>query len=122
MISNNLKNSFVSASAFLVLAGNRPDTVMQQEDNGLKELEALQKFIPFAPSETSYRMGWKGMQAVRYRRVPASGELNLPPVSLHAISLALRPPEKFYLRSEGLKLDTPPSTGSIRVSPAGVPS
>jgi AraC family transcriptional regulator len=94
---------------------------MQQEDNGLKELEALQKFIPFAPSEASYRMGWKGMQAVRYRRIPASVELSLPPVSLHAISLALRPPEKFYLRSEGLKLDTPPSTGSIHVVPAGSP-
>jgi AraC family transcriptional regulator len=94
---------------------------MQQEDNGLKELEALQKFIPFAPSEASRGMGWKGMQAVRYRRIPASVELSLPPVSLHAISLALRPPEKFYLRSEGLKLDTPPSTGSIHVVPAGSP-
>jgi hypothetical protein len=64
---------------------------MQQEDNGLRELDALQKFIPFAPSGASYRMGWKGMQAVRYRRTPASAELNLPPVSLHTISLALRP-------------------------------
>ena len=62
-------------------------TVMQQEENSLKELEALQKFIPFAPSETSYRMGWKGMQAVRYRRIPASREFSLPPVSLHAINL-----------------------------------
>ena len=39
-------------------------------------------------------MGWKGMQAVRYRRVPASGELSLPRVPLHAIYLNLRPPEK----------------------------
>jgi hypothetical protein len=46
--------------------------VMQQEENSLKELEALQNFLPFTPSETSYRMGWKGMQAVRYRRIPDS--------------------------------------------------
>jgi AraC-like DNA-binding protein len=63
---------------------------MQQEENNLKELEALQKFIPFAPSETSYRRGWKGMQAVRYRSIPASSaqfllrtnrELNLAEVA-----------------------------------------
>jgi AraC family transcriptional regulator len=92
---------------------------MQQEENSLKELEALQKFIPFAPCETSYRMGWKGMQAVRYRRIPASGELSLPPVSLHAIQLVARPAEKFNLRFAELKLEKPPPTGSILVVPAG---
>ena len=92
---------------------------MQQEENSLKELEALQKFIPFAPSETSYRMGWKGMQAVRYRRIPASGEFSLPPVSLHAINLTLRPPKKLNVRSDGLKLDRPLPTGSISLIPAG---
>jgi AraC family transcriptional regulator len=92
---------------------------MQQEENDLKELEALQKFIPYAPCETSYRMGWKGMQAVRYRRIPASGELSLPPVSLHAIQLVNRPPEKFNLRFAELKLDRPLPTGSILVVPAG---
>ena len=92
---------------------------MQGEENSLKELETLQKFIPFAPSETSHRMGWKGMQAVRYSRSPASGELSLPPVSLHSIFLHLRSPEKFNLRFEGLKLDRPLPTGSICLTPAG---
>jgi len=93
--------------------------VMQQEDNSLKELEALQKFLPFTPSETSYRMGWKGMHAVRYRRIPDSGGFSLPPVSLHAINLTLRPPKKLNVRSEGLKLDRPLPTGSISLIPAG---
>ena len=93
--------------------------LMQQGENSLKELEALQKFIPFAPSETSYRMGWNGMQAVRYPSTPASGEYSLPPVSLHAIALTLRPPEKFHMRSEALKLDRPLPTGSIILIPAG---
>jgi hypothetical protein len=63
---------------------------MEQEENSLKEIEALQKLIPFAPAETSYRMGWKALQAVLYRNIPESGEFSLPPVSLHAITLTLR--------------------------------
>jgi AraC family transcriptional regulator len=92
---------------------------MQQEENSLRELEALQKFIPFTPSETSKGRGWKGMQALRYCRTPTGGELSLPPVSLHSIFLHLRPPEKYNLRMEGLELDRPLPTGSIHVVPAG---
>jgi hypothetical protein len=36
--------------------------VMRQEENSLKELEAFQKRVPFAPRATSYRMGWKGLR------------------------------------------------------------
>jgi AraC family transcriptional regulator len=92
---------------------------MQLEENSLRELEALQKFIPFTPSETSKGRGWKGMQALRYCRTPTGGELSLPPVSLHSIFLHLRSPEKFNLRIEGLELDRPLPTGSIHVVPAG---
>jgi AraC family transcriptional regulator len=95
---------------------------MQQEENSLKELEALQKFIPFTPSETSKGMGWKGMQALRYSRIPTGGELSLPPVSQHSIFLHLRSPEKFNLRIEELKRDTPLPRGSIHVVPAGSPA
>jgi AraC family transcriptional regulator len=42
-------------------------------------------------------------------------------VSLHSIFLHLRSPEKFNLRIDGLELDTPHPTGSIRVVPAGSP-
>jgi AraC family transcriptional regulator len=95
---------------------------MRQEENSLKELEALQKFIPFTPSETSKGMGWKGMQALRYSRIPTGGELSLPPVSQHSIFLHLRSPEKFNLRIEELKRDTPLPRGSIHVVPAGSPA
>jgi AraC family transcriptional regulator len=95
---------------------------MQGEENSLKELEALQKFIPFSPSETSYRMGWNGMQAVRYANMSDSVEYSLPPVSLHTIALHLRSPEKFNLQFEGVKLDRPLPTGSIQVVPAGSPT
>jgi len=42
-------------------------------------------------------------------------------VSLHSIFLHLRSPEKFNLRIEKLKRDTPFPTGSIHVVPAGSP-
>jgi AraC family transcriptional regulator len=64
-------------------------------------------------------MGWKGMQAVRYERIPASGEFSMPPVSLHTIALILRPPEKLNVRFAELKLDRSLPTGSIFVVPAG---
>jgi AraC family transcriptional regulator len=41
--------------------------VNRQEENSLKELEALQKVFPIPPSATSYGMAWKGLQALRYR-------------------------------------------------------
>jgi AraC family transcriptional regulator len=66
-------------------------------------------------------MGWKGLQAVRYRNFPASGEVNLPPLSLHVLVLLIRPPEKLDLRYEGVRRDAPPPAGSIAVVPAGSP-
>jgi len=90
-----------------VFARKREDIIGEQpEENSLKELEALQKFIPFTPSETSKGRGWNGMQAARYSRIPTGGELSLPPVSLHSILLHLRSPEKFNLQIEELKRDT----------------
>jgi hypothetical protein len=63
-------------------------TVIDQDENTLKELEARQKLIPYVPSATSYRMGWKTLHAVRYCNSPASGEFSLPPVSRHGLVLA----------------------------------
>jgi AraC family transcriptional regulator len=95
---------------------------MRQEENSLKELEERQKLIPIAPCAASYRMGWKGMQAVSYRKIPTSGEVNFFPVSLHRLALITRPPEKMELRYEGVNWDRPPPTGSIHVVPAGSPA
>jgi AraC-like DNA-binding protein len=59
-------------------------------ENSPKELEALQKFVPFAPCTTSYRMGWKGLEAVRYRTDSASVEFTLPRYLIIAYVIARR--------------------------------
>jgi AraC family transcriptional regulator len=93
--------------------------VIPQEGNSLKELEALQKIVPFAPSATSYGTGWKGLQAVRYRD-NSGRELSVAhTLGTHVLTLLVRPPEKMDLRYEGVKRDMPPPAGSIMVAPAG---
>jgi AraC family transcriptional regulator len=92
---------------------------MEREKNSLKEFEAVQKMLPFAPFATSSGMGWEALQALRWRKVPASGEISYFPMSQHLLVLMIRPPEKHYGRSEGLKLDKPLPAGSISVVPAG---
>jgi AraC family transcriptional regulator len=79
----------------------------------------LKDLFPFTPSLTSYGMGWKAMQAVRWGKIPDRGELNLPPASVHAVCLMIRPPKKLELRYEGVELEKPLPTGSIWVIPAG---
>jgi AraC family transcriptional regulator len=92
---------------------------MELEENSLKEFEAVQKLYPFAPSATSSGMGWEALQALRWRKVSASGEISYFPMSQHLLVLMIRPPKKHYLRSEGLELDKPLPAGSISVVPAG---
>jgi AraC family transcriptional regulator len=92
---------------------------MQHKENNLKELEAVQKIYPFAPSATSYGMGWEALQATHWRKTPASGEISFFPMSQHKLVLMIRPPEKMDLRYEGVKLDRPVPGGSILVMPAG---
>ena len=85
----------------------------RQDDNIRKRIKSTEKFVPFTPSATSYGMGWKTLQAVRYRESPASGELSLPPVSRHRLVLTIRPAERLEVRYEGVRLDRPPAAGSI---------
>jgi AraC family transcriptional regulator len=86
---------------------------------GQEELEALQKIFPFAPLATSFGMGWKALQALRYRKSD-SGELSgAGAPRRHVLVLTIRPPEKVYLRFEGVKRDGPLPAGSITVVPAG---
>jgi AraC family transcriptional regulator len=92
---------------------------MQHKQNNLKELEAVQKIYPFTPSATSSGMGWEALQAIHWRKVPASGEISFFPMSQHKLTLMIRPPEKMDLRYEGVKLDRPVPGGSIFVMPAG---
>src|SRR5580704_8157630 len=99
--------------------------MMQQEENSLKELEALQKIVPFAPFReiktlhpfnlnaycsalreksfaTSYGMGWKELQAVRVESPGGEFSAVIRP-STHVLGLTVRPPEKMDLRYEGVK-------------------
>jgi AraC family transcriptional regulator len=115
--------------------------MMQQEENSLKELAALQKIVPFAPFReikalhpfdlngyysaleakilaTSYGMGWKRLQAVRIESPGGEFSAVIIPSS-HLLSLTVRPPEKMELRYEGVKRDMPFLAGSIAVVPAG---
>ena len=99
---------------------NRTDKAMQHKENNLKELEAVQKIYPFTPSATSSGMGWDALQAIHWRKIPASGEISFFPMSQHKLTLMIRPPEKMDLRYEGVKLDRPVPAGSIFVMPAGM--
>jgi AraC family transcriptional regulator len=90
-----------------------------REGNSLKQLEALQKAVPFAPLATSYGMGWKGLQAVRYRKKHL-GELSWAgTLGAHVLALTIRSPQKMQLRYGEVKRDVPPPAGWIRVVPAG---
>jgi hypothetical protein len=136
-----LKGATMGAATAFVAAANTADMVMGREENSLKELEALQKIVPFAPFAeiktlhpfalnayysalrerilaTSYGMGWKGLQAVRMES-PGGQFSAVITASTHVLVLSVRPPEKMDLRYEGVKRDMPPPAGSIAVVPAG---
>ena len=110
----------------------------QQEENSVKELEALQKTVLFGEIKavhpfdlngyylalreksfaTSYGMGWKGLQAVRMDS--PDGEFSVMITrSTHVLWLIVGPPEKMELRYEGVNRDMPLPAGSIAVVPAG---
>jgi AraC family transcriptional regulator len=93
--------------------------IIRQEENSLKDLEARQKIVPFAPVATSYGMGWKGLQAVRFSNSPISEFSAAYKPGTHVLFLYVRPPEKMDVRYEEVKRDMPPPAGSISVVPAG---
>jgi hypothetical protein len=90
----------------------------RQQENSLKELEALQRMLSFAPFATSERRGWKGMQAARYRKNAATVEFGAS-ATMHMLVLTIQPAEKMDLRCEGVGRDIPLPPGSIMVVPAG---
>src|SRR5262245_23970787 len=74
--------------------------------------------LPFEAAAASFRLGWVGLAAARYREPPAS-EINLSPLTHHTLILFARPPEELDLRYEGLKRHVPPPAGAILLVPAG---
>jgi AraC family transcriptional regulator len=81
----------------------------------------LRQLVPFEPCAASDALGWAGLEAARYRGAPAS-EINLSPLTHHALVLVTRPPEALDLLYEGVKRHAPLPAGSISVVPAGSPS
>ena len=79
------------------------------------------KRVPFQAAAVSDRLGWVGLQAVRYYAAPAS-ELNPPAMTHHRLILFTRPPEELDLRYEGVKRYLSPPAGSISLIPAGSPA
>jgi AraC family transcriptional regulator len=95
----------------------------QQEPSPGDSIDPLDwwKLLPFAPAATSDRLGWAGLQAVRYRAPPAS-ELHPPAMTHHRLILFARPPQELDLRYEGVQRHIPPPAGSIALVPAGSPA
>jgi AraC family transcriptional regulator len=93
--------------------------MMQREENGLKELDALQKMVPFAPFATSDRRGWNGLQAVRYHTTPSREVTVTGTPTTHVLALTIRPSQMLDLRYGEVKRDRPLPPGSIAVVPAG---
>jgi AraC family transcriptional regulator len=80
--------------------------------------DVFRKRIPFEPSAASDRLGWVGLEAFRYRRVPAF-ELDRPAMTHHALVMFHRAPEELELRFAGVSRHRPPPAGSVAVVPAG---
>jgi AraC family transcriptional regulator len=97
---------------------------MQQENPGVRDpigpLDWL-KIVPFESVAASHRLGWVGLEAVRYRVSPTF-ELNPPALTHHWLVLFARPPEVLDLRYEGVKRHVPPPAGAISLVPAGSPA
>jgi AraC family transcriptional regulator len=79
------------------------------------------KIVPFEPVASSDRLGWVGLESVRYRASPAF-ELNQPALTHHMLVLFARPPEELDLRYDGVKRHVPPPAGSVSLLPAGSPA
>ena len=98
--------------------------VMRQEEPGrggpLRPIDG-HNILPFEADAASDRLGWAGLEAVRYRVAPAS-ECSTPALSHHRLVLFTRPTEELELLYEGVRRHVPPPAGSISLVPAGIPA
>jgi AraC family transcriptional regulator len=81
----------------------------------------MRKFVPFEADAASGQLGWMGLEAARYCELPAL-EMDLPPLTHHALILLPRPPEELDVLYEGVKRHVPPPAGSVLLVPADSPS
>jgi hypothetical protein len=69
--------------------------------------------IPHEAVAASDRLGWVGLEAARYRAVPAS-EYNPPALTHHWFVLFIRPPQELELGYEGVKRHRTPARIAYR--------
>ena len=77
---------------------------MREEEPGLGgPIDPLdwRKIVPFEAAAASDRLGWVGLEAVRYRAAPAP-DYNSPSITHHWLVLFIRPPEELDLVYEGV--------------------
>jgi len=67
---------------------------------------------------TSQNLGWRGLQAVRYRNL-TTNEIQIPSLSQHLLILHTKPAPVMKFRYQDVKREIPPSVGSITVIPPG---
>jgi AraC family transcriptional regulator len=92
---------------------------MIPENEPVRPLNSF-KILPVDPVASSDRLGWVGLEVVRYRASPAF-ELNQPALSHHSLVLYNRPPDELDVRFEGVTRHVPPPAGSVLMLPAGSP-
>jgi AraC family transcriptional regulator len=78
--------------------------------------EALIGVAPFMPTATSGKMGWKDLHGFRFDG--RNAEIQMPPLTQHAVVMVDRPPDKLELQYAGGNRHAPPPPGSIMVVPA----
>jgi AraC family transcriptional regulator len=79
---------------------------------------ALIRHFPGEPFAVSDRLGWAGLEALRYRNQPPN-ETFQPPLTHHSLLLFIHTPKEFEARYEGVSRVVPPRPGSILMVPAG---
>jgi AraC family transcriptional regulator len=92
--------------------------MLQQEFTDPLELI---KHFPGEPFAASDRLGWVGLEALRYRYQPPN-EAFQPPLTHHTLLLFLHTPKELELQCAGVNRLVPPRAGSILVVPAGSPA
>jgi AraC family transcriptional regulator len=83
----------------------------------LTSFRDMVRALPFAPTATSERLGWAGIEALRFRDLSGS-EVEQPHFTHHRLVLINRPPEQNEVHCEQVDRYVPPSAGSILVIPA----
>jgi AraC family transcriptional regulator len=73
-----------------------------------------------APAASSDRLGWVGIEAVRYRH-DLNTEVEAPPSRHHRLVLINRPPEECEVHYEEVDRHVPVPAGTVAVIPAGSP-